>query len=276
MKKFMFAAAVAAMTAGAFGATLNYVDCDPQASEGACDILVFKLTASGKTVQDANEGAYKAVKNLKIAKGAMAFKFDEACADEGVCCYTTADLFAAVKVGSKTSKIAIEDLEIGKWSVFGKTFEAKVRDYLHTMKKGSTATVDSDLFISTASAPGDGAADVLVYEGDDTTVDLWASAFGTMTAKLSKGSTGSDKYCDPEKTPECVLTFTPKTYCGWFVGTRELISDGWCFNCACGEYDLLGGTWKITYSAKYKGTEGAQKLAFGKVLFGGEEEEDDE
>lgn len=276
MKKVMFAAALAALTSGVYAATLTPIDCEEDLPESTCDVLVFKLTASGKTVQDVNDGAYKAVKALKVSKGALAFLYNEECAEEGACCYETVNLYAAVKVGSKTTKIAMEELTIGKWSIFGKNFEAKVRDYLHTMKKGSSTSVESDLFISSASAPGDGEIEVLVDGADEDAeapaVDIWAAAFGTMTAKLSKGKSGSNAYCDPEDTPECVLNFTPKSYNGWFVGTRDLISDGWCFNCACGEYDIFGGTWKAVYQAKYKTVEGAQKLAFGKVLFDGEDE----
>ena len=268
MKKLMIAAASAALVTAANAATLTPIDCLGGEDASTCDIQVFKVTGSGKTVQDVNDGAYKAVKTLKISKGALAFYYDEACAAEGACCYTEADLFATVKVGKTTVKAYVPGLEIGKWSIFGKNFEAKVRDYLHDMKKGSSVKVESDLYLSGADL------DFIGSEGEYDTISLYASAFGQMTATLSKGKQGSDKYCDPEDDPECVLSFTPGTYSGWFVGTRELISDGWCFNCACGEYDIFGGTWKAVFQKKYTTVEGAQKVAFGKVLFG--DDEDDE
>ena len=274
MKKLMIAAAAAAMICGVNAVTLDPTNCDPVVMDDDCDILVFKLTASGKAVQDVNDGAYKAVKALKISKGALAFKFNEDCAAEGACCYETADLYAQIKLGSKKDYLWIEDLVVGKWSIFGKNFEAKVSDYLHDMKKGSSTTVESDLFLTAGGAPGDGSLTAIFAEEDELPIDLWASAFGSMTAKLSKGKSGSDAYCDPEDEPECVLDFTPKSYSGWFVGTYEQVSYGWCFNCECGEYDIFGGTWKATFQKKYTTLEGAQKLAFGKIVFG--EEEDDE
>ena len=280
MKKLMIAAAAAAMVCGVKAATITPTNCDPDPIDSACDVLVFKLTASGKAVQDMNEGAYKAVKSLKISKGALAFIPNEECAAVGACCYETANLYAQVKLGSAKDYVEIDELVIGKWSIFGKNFENKVSDYLHDMKKGSSTTVDSDLFITSAGAPGDGTltaifADENIDDDGELPIDLWASAFGSMTAKLSKGSNGSEAYCDPEIVPECVLDFTPKSYSGWFVGTYEQVSYGWCFNCECGEYDIIGGTWKATYQKKYNTLEGAQKCAFGKIIFG-EEDEDEE
>ena len=271
MKKLMIAAAAAALVSAVNAATLTPIDCDPVDPVGGCDIQVFKLTASGKTVQDieTSSASYKAISNLKVSKGALAFFYDEACAEEGACCYTTANLYATLKNGKSTFKVAVADLEIGKWSIFGKNFEAKVRDYLHDMKKGSSTKVESDLFIS--------GEDLEVLDAEEDAIDeisIWASAFGQMTAKNSKGKEGSDAYCDPEDVPECVLTFTPGTYNGWFVGTREIITDGWCFNCQCGEYDIFGGTWKAVFQAKAKTDADAQKVAFGKVLFGDDEDED--
>lgn len=271
MKKLMIAAAVAALVSAVNAATLTPIDCVEDTPDGTCDIQVFKLTASGKTVQDVETSSqsYKAVSTLKVSKGALAFFFDEGCAEEGACCYTEAALFATLKNGKKSYKVAIEGLEIGKWSIFGKNFEAKVRDYLHDMKKGSSVKVESDLFLTGEDL------DVTDYDEDVIdTVSIWASAFGQMTAKLSKGKSGSNAYCDPEDEPECVLSFTPGTYKGWFVGTRELLSDGWCFNCACGEYDIFGGTWTATFQAKYNTVDGAQRVAFGKVLFGSDDDEE--
>lgn len=271
MKKLMIVAAVAALVSAVKAATLTPIDCVEDPEPGSCDIQVFKLTASGKTVQDieTSSASYKAVSNLKVTKGALAFFFDEGCAEEGACCYTEAALFATLKNGKVTRKVAVEGLEIGKWSIFGKNFEAKVRDYLHDMKKGSSTKVESDLFISGEDL------EVVDYEEDAIDeISIWASAFGQMTAKLSKGKAGNDAYCDPEDDPGCVLSFVPGTYKGWFVGQRVLLSDGWCFNCQCGEYDIFGGTWTAVFQAKYNTVDGAQRVAFGKVLFGDEDDED--
>ena len=266
MKKLMIVAAAAAMTIGANAAVFAPIDCDTPDTESPCPVLVFKLTANGKATVDMNDGAYKTVKTLKIQKGALALLPNEDCAAEGLCCYDTATLYATLKLGSETVYLGLEDLEIGKWSVFGKNFE-KAKNYLTMIKPGKSVTLESDLFIL--------GEDVDTLDGEDT-VSLWAAAFGEFTLKVSKaGKAGG--YCveDPEKG--CDPIWTPKTYNGWFVGYRGLVNDMYsCFNCDCGEYDIFGGTWKAVYQSKLSSDADAQKLAFNKkVIFGGEDEDED-
>lgn len=273
MKKTMIAAAFAAVTSAALaGGAFLPINCAETPNTPDCDPMVFKLTASGKTVQtvEAKDSTYKSVTTLKISKGAIAFigELNE-CLD-GACCYATADIFAQVKIGKKTTKIAIEEIEVGKWSVFGKNTE-KVINYLAEMKKGSSLALESDLFLSAEDA------EVLVDAADEDaeapTISFWASAFGSMTAKNSKGKKASDAYCDRPDEESCVLSFTPKSYSGWFVGKRDLVEgDQLCFNCECGEFDIFGGTWKAVFQPKANTVEAAQKLAFGKVLFDGDDE----
>jgi hypothetical protein len=143
MKKLMIAAAAAAMISGVQAAAFAPGDCgdDLVITDAPCPVMVFKLTASGKTVQDVNEGEYKAVTSLKISKGALAFLYNEDCAENGgVCCYDAASLYAQVKVGKKTSKIAMTDVAITKWSVFGKNLD-KALAWKTDIKKGKSVTV---------------------------------------------------------------------------------------------------------------------------------------
>lgn len=267
MSKLMIVAAAAAMTIGANAAVFAPIDCDTPDIEAPCPVMVFKLTASGKATVDMGDGAYKTVKNLKISKGALALLPNEDCADEGLCCYDTANVYATLKLGSETVYLGLNELEINKWSVFGKNFE-KAKNYLTMIKPGKSVKLESDLFIS--------GEDVDTLDGEDT-VSLWAAAFGEFTLKVSKAK-GTSGYCVNDSDAGCDPIWTPKTYNGWFVGYRNLVNDWYsCFNCECGEWDIFGGTWKAVYQSKLASDEDAQKLAFNKkVLFGDFEDEDED
>ncbi len=255
----MIVAAAAAMTIGANAAVFQPIDCDEPDIEAPCPVMVFKLTASGKATVDMNEGAYKSVKALKVSKGALALFPNEECAADGLCCYDTATIYAQLKMGSDMYLFGLADVEIGKWSVFGKNFEA-AKNYRSQIKPGKTVKLESDLFL-TADA-------VDTLDGEDT-VSLWASAFGDMTLKVTK-ATKTSGYCDNDSDEGCDPIWTPKTYNGWFVGYHNLVNDMYsCFNCDCGDYDIFGGTWKAVYQAKLASDSDAQKLAFNKkVIFG--------
>lgn len=264
MKKLMIAAAAAAMTAGAFAASFLPIDCiggDPEVSE--CPDMVFKLTGSGKAVQDV-KGEYKTVKALKISKGALVMAPSDSMIDCGICCYDTASIYALVKVGSAKHYIAIEEVPVAKWSIFGKNVE-KVSNFLTEMKKGSKVDLESDLYLA--------ADDSEIFFGDDddsfvSAVTFRASAFGNMTAKNLKGKESSGNYCVKPPVEECVLEFTPKSYSGWFAGNYDtLVNEGQlCFNCECGEYDIFGGTWKAVFQNKTLTQAQLFKLAYGKSV----------
>lgn len=264
MKKLMIAAAVAAMTAGAFAASFQPINCDeddPVVS--VCPDMVFKLTGSGKTVQDV-KGDYKTVKALKISKGALVMAPSDALIDCGICCYDTAGIYALVKVGSEKHYIAIEEVPVAKWSVFGKNVE-KVANFLTEMKKGSKVDLESDLYLAADDA------DLLFVEDDDSTISavtFRAAAFGNMTAKNLAGKQTSGNYCVKPPVEECVLEFTPKSYSGWFAGNYDdMVNYGQlCFNCECGEYDIFGGTWKAVFQNKTFTTASLMKLAYGKTV----------
>lgn len=275
MKKLMIAAAAAAMTAGAYAADFLPIDCLPEVGEGVCPVMVFKLTGSGKTVQNYKD-AYKTVKTLKISKGALVLTPDEAMAEEcDICCYATAEILATVKVGSTTHYVDIVDVPVTKWSIFGKNLE-KVANFLTEMKKGSSVTLESDLYLEADEA------EIYFAGADDdddgliTAVTFKAAAFGSMLAKNLKAGSVSTSYCVTPEQKECVLQFTPKTYNGWFAGNYDVCvhDDQLCFNCDCGEYDIFGGTWKAVYQAKVQSVAQIVKLAFGSkaVSFGDDDE----
>lgn len=267
----MIVAAMTAMTIGLNAATFTPVDCytTPNASD-ECPTLVFKLTANGKAVDSVGSESYKAVKTLKVRKGALAFVANADCASEGFCCYDTMDLYATVKIGNETKQIGITSLSIDKWSVFGKNFE-KASNYLTSIKPGKSVKLDSDLFVS--------GEDLDTLDEEDA-ISLFAAAFGEFSLKVSKASTSakSGSYCVATyDSPGCDPIWTPKTYSGWFVGYHNLTGDDYsCFNCECGEYDIFGGTWKATYQPKLTSDADAQKLAFNKVLFSDEDANEEE
>lgn len=274
MKKLMIAAAVAAMSVVGSAATFKPGDCSTpdELVNQACPVMVFKLTASGKTVQDVNEGEYKAVSALKISKGALALQFDECAAEcasaEASCCYATANIYAQVKVGKKTTKVGILDVDVTKWSVFGKKFE-QAANWETEIKKGKSVKLESDLAIA-----GDGVDVLAIVDETEEAVDsivFNAVAFGNFTCKVQYSEASeNDSTCVPTQKGEvCEATWTPGKYNGWFVGTRELgLADFACFNCDCGDADLFGGTWKATFQKKYVTDAEAQKLALGAVMFG--------
>jgi len=284
MKKLMIVAATAAMATVASAASFQAIDCEEafESDPSLCDYMVFKLTASGKTVRDTKSG-YKKVDSLKVKKGALLFRFDECCAqsccatgEAGICCYNQADLYATVKIGKETYAVGIGDLVIDKWSVFGKDLRKALNwKNLSTKELKKKVTLESDLFLVTPSgvnvAPAE-PQDPMISNFTLTQVSLAASAFGKAQVKFYKEGTKKTKgYCSvgTETTP-CQAVWTPKTYKGWFVGTRaKLEGDQACFNCECGTYEIFGGTWKAVYTDKYTDYIGAQKLAFGGTLFAG-------
>lgn len=241
MKKLivMIAAACAMFTSNAALTPTECINCGGGTEEvSECDTVVFKIKGSGKAVVTKDD--YKAVKTIKISKGALALT-GTFCEATGACCYDSGAFFATVKTGGRTIKIA-QDITPAVWSVFGKNLN-KVRT--GNVKKGKTYKLDSALFIES-----DGDA----YVDDVNVEDLQfaASAFGTVNVGISKGSKKSSSYCAPAvECPECTPTYTPKTYSGWFVGKYACVGEEDCFLCDCADTDVFGGTWKATYTTKY-------------------------
>lgn len=286
----MMFAAVAAFSMSA-SAAFQPITCDDPVAEEDCAPMVFTLTASGKTVMpcETKSAAYKTVTTLKISKGALVFipgevesdtnktadagENTEAAEEEAVCCYDTANLYAIAKIGKKNYNIALQELTIGKWSVFGKSLDAILA---LQVKKGSSYTLESDLFITTDNDEVELVADDdAIAAMEENKVAFYASAFGSMKVKISKGREAKASLCADDPEAACVPTWTPKNYSGWFAGYMGLVDGSYaCFNCDCGTYDIFGGTWKATFSSKYASDEAAQIYVFKKVITDGDDDEE--
>lgn len=231
----MIVAAAAAMTLVGEAGSLKPIPC-PDCGEGpgGCE-AVFKVTGSGKAVISKDD--YKEVGTIKIKKGALALT-GTLCEATGICCFDAGILEATVKAGKKTFEIASE-VTPDVWSVFGKNLD-KIRS--GDVKPGKSYKLDSALFITAAAGDSyivDGEADV-----EEDTIEYYASAFGKVNVKISKGTSGT---CNP--TAPCDPTYTPKSYSGWFVGKYACIGEEDCFLCDCADTDVFGGTWKATFKA---------------------------
>ena len=259
MKKLMMVAAVAAMSfVGMAAGSLQPQACEECGSSSSdCDVIVFKVTGSGKAVVVKSD--YKEVGALKIKKGALAL-VGELCEATGICCYSEGYFFAKIKAGKATFDMA-SYLELGVWSVFGKNLD-KIRS--GDVKPGKTYKLDSALYISSAAGDTEVDGDTVV---DAESIEFYASAFGTVNVKISKGTSGT---CNP-KGP-CDPTYTPKSYSGWFVGKYACLGEEDCFLCDCADTDVFGGTWKATYQKSKNSVAAAARLAGVSIT---EDEEED-
>jgi hypothetical protein len=247
MKKLMIIAAAAAMTFAGQAALKPQACQNCGVSETGCDVVVFKVTGSGKAVVAKDD--YKEVAKLKIKKGALAL-VGELCADSGICCYSEGAFFATITAGKiKFALASVVSPDV--WSVFGKNLD-KIRT--GNVKPGKTYKLDSALFISSGAGDTvvDGDADV-----EEDSIEYYASAFGTVNVKISKGSTS---VCGPGEDP-CEPLYTPKSYSGWFVGKYACLGEEDCFLCDCADTDVFGGTWKATYQKSKTTLRSAQALA---------------
>jgi hypothetical protein len=245
MKKLMIVAAVAAMTFVSEAAGLKPTPCENCGyNNTSCDVVVFKVTGSGKAVVVKSD--YKEVGSLKIKKGALAL-VGTYCEPNDSCCYDAGMFYATIKAGKSTFKLASE-ITPGVWSVFGKKLD-QIRggDY----KQGKTYKLDSALFVESAGND--------YIEGDVDVEGLYfaASAFGKVSVKISKD--GKSSSCNP--TTGCTPTYTPQSYSGWFVGKYACVGEEDCFLCDCTDTDVFGGTWKASYKSSAKTDGAAQRLA---------------
>jgi len=247
MKKLMIVAAAVAMSFAGEAALQpqECLNCGGGSSAG-CDVVVFKVTGSGKAVVAKDD--YKEVKSLKIKKGALALT-GELCEATGICCYSEGYFFAKIKAGKASFDMA-SALELGVWSVFGKNLD-KIRT--GDVKPGKTYKLDSALYVSSAAGDTEVDGDTVV---DAESIEFYASAFGTVNVKISKGTSGT---CNP-KGP-CDPTYTPKSYSGWFVGKYACLGEEDCFLCDCADTDVFGGTWKATYQKSKTSIAAAARLA---------------
>lgn len=219
MKKLMIAAAVAAMTAGAFAG--NCAE-DPEDVDCA---LVMTVKFSGKTATEKNL-EYKTVQKIS-GKGVLTLTD-----------YATEVL--EVKVGKAKYDVVLEDGDVEKLTVFGKNLEKATDE--NTMKPGKTYKVEADLGVK-------------FDEQDDYTVSVNQVAFGSATIKVSKPQTIKGGACGEDTEIEgCIPTVALKKFSGWFTGKFQTCLDEVGYADDCVEFDadevtaLVGGTW----SAKVK------------------------
>lgn len=219
MKKLMIAAAVAAMTAGAFAG-----NCAEDPVDVDC-ALVMTVKFSGKTATEKNL-EYKTVQKIS-GKGVLTLTD-----------YATEVL--EVKVGKAKYDVVLEDGDVEKLTVFGKNLEKATDE--NTMKPGKTYKVEADLGVK-------------FDEQDDYTVSVNQVAFGSATIKVSKPQTIKGGACGEDTEIEgCIPTVALKKFSGWFTGKFQTCLDEVGYADDCVEFDadevtaLVGGTW----SAKVK------------------------
>lgn len=256
MKKLMIVAAAATLAANTYGIALT--NCTKEVSLD-CPQIVFKVTASGKAIQwtDKEDYGYKSTASLKVSKGALVL-FGTPSGDD--CCYDAFSLYAQVKVGKSTKKIAFLDQEVKKWSIFGKNFDAAMNE-----EKSKKYTLESDFG---AYIEDDSSSDVEGYDVIEE-VNLLATAFGKATYNVKASTTkqvgkGACAVCTPV---EGSSKLTPGNYSGWFAGFEAKLSDDdACMTCACIDIDVFGGTWKAKYQkswSKANGWKSAASYVFG-------------
>lgn len=256
MKKLMIVAAAAALAGNSYGIALT--NCT-KAVELDCPQVVFKVTATGKAIQwtDKEDYGYKSIAALKVSKGALVL-FGTTTGDD--CCYDTFSLYAQVKVGKTTKKIAFLNQEVKKWSVFGKNFDAAMNN-----EKTKKYTLESDFG---AYIEDDSSTDVEGYD-EVTGINLLATAFGKAyyNVKAAKTKTSGCQVCT---ITEGSAALTPGNYSGWFAGFQDKLSDDdACMTCECLDIDVFGGTWKAKYQkawSKANGWKSAASYAFGSSI----------
>ena len=252
MKKLMIAAAVAAMTAGAFAA------CSVDDEDTTC-ATVFELKASGKiSGAKSTKVDYKVNKSLS-AKGYLLIDAEY-----------TAEALVAFKYKGVKYAADIEDGEVIEFAAYGK---------------------NTDLFNSEAFKPGksyklEADLGVVFDEADvgDAGLTLVMSTFGKIKAKVSKATDEKKSGCTiiPGNSG-CIPSYTPVKFSGYFAGYFDDcydVIDEAILNSDCEfeidpAYNLVGG--KVTL--KYKDiTPAAAAIKFAdknaKATWLGEDDED--
>lgn len=253
MFKYAVAAAVAVASISSYGIALT--NCTKTIAKD-CPQVAFKVTANGKTVviTEKKDNVYKATTCLKVSKGALVLFGTKAGTD---CCYDAFSLYASVKVGKETKKVAFLDQEVKKWSIFGKDLAAAMDS-----DKSKKYTLESDFG---AYIEDDSSTDVDSFD-EVTDVNLLATAFGKVKYQYKAGSANKNAcgVCTVGSDSELV---TPGNYSGWFAGFMTKVSDDdACMTCSCMDIDVFGGTWKAKYMkdwSKVNGWKSAASYVFG-------------
>ena len=247
-----------AIASSAFALT----NCVDKTDIGGCSPVAFKLTASGKTVTtvEKKDVVYKTVSSLKISKGYLVMLPGGVDAD-GMCCYDDASIYAVVKAGKVSFKAAINFDGVKKWSIFGYNFaDAMEKNWYKVF------SCESDLGFEFDDGDGLVVDDELYTDIGDvfSGLQFYMTSFGKAKYGYSEKATKSYIPCGKNKDKDCVIVADWGPYNGWFAGWFDIVSDGeyGCFNCECGDVDLLGGTWKAS-SPKLMSWEKAQRAVWG-------------
>lgn len=224
MKKLMVAAAVAAMTAGAFAGECGE---DPETPD--CK-TVFTVKFSGKTATEYKD-TYKTAQKIS-AKGYLLISPDY-----------VQEKFSTLKVGSdKYENVLLDDGEVVKMTYFGKKLDAVLDE--NVKKPGKTYSLESDLRVQFA-------------DQTDATINIDQVAFGKVKVYVTKDKTIKAGKCGEDvDVPGCVNVLTPVSYSGWFTGdfTPMCLDEEGYFDC-CNEFDadgvaIMGGTWSAKYDKR--------------------------
>jgi len=261
MKKLMIVAAGAILAANSYGIAVT--NCHNEVKLD-CPQIVFKLTATGKTVAqtEKDDSVYSSVNSLKVSKGALVLfgeKTIDSLTGEADCCYPTYSLYLPVKVGKENYKFAFLALELNKWSVFGKNLEKLEAAMADSKTKKVSLESDLGLFFTDE----DSSTDVDSFD-EITGVTLAAAAFGKATyGYYYKESKNACTGCTVSEGGALV----PGNYSGWFAGYCDAEDDAFlCLNCVCSDIRIFGGTWKAKYNkawSKQNGWKSAASYAFG-------------
>lgn len=213
MKKLMIAAAIAAMTAGAFaGACKDDV-------QSACS-LDFAVKFSGKTTVEKNL-EYKTVTKIS-GKGVLSLGD-----------YVTETL--VVKVGKDKYDVVLEDGEVTKFTYFGKNVEKALDE--NTMKPGKTYKAEADLGVK-------------FEDQTDAAITVNQVAFGSAKVKISKESSSPCGDVVSGCVPSVTVKKFNGWFTGKFETCLD--EYGYADDCVEFDADeitsLIGGTW----SAKAK------------------------
>ena len=226
MKKLMIAAAVAAMTAGAFAESCQE---DPETPD--CQ-TVFTVKFSGKTACENEKETYKTVQ--KISGSGYLVLSD----------YVT-EMFTKFKVGKTdyAKEIFFTDGEVTKFSMFGKNLEKLMDDTGASIKPGKTYKVETDFGVK-------------FEDQTDYAINVYQVAFGDAKVYITKGSAAKSSGCGEIPEVEgCIPEVTPNKLSGWFTAEwTPFCMDETGYSDSCVEFDeeiaVAGGTWSAKYDKK--------------------------
>ena len=211
------------------------------------DVIIQARDAAENTLAETRVEKFYTIDPLSIVDLDDVYYYGTTAERQGECidvcedCYDCADIYVNVKAGKANYALKYTDVELLKWSVFGKNF-AKFED-------AATQLVPIKYSYKLETEMALRAED---YAGSDIvdSASLYMVAFGDATLKQFASTSGkglcADGVCKPETSSAFKLN-------GWFVGWYDDLNgmpDEAQYTCdACGGY-LYGGTWSATYDEK--------------------------